>query len=108
MTSPEQIHYWNQVRIDAMKDGFKKTNAQIEENERYEVQQYGKTQEQINLIHAKYQRQRLDAQEKYNKERLNNGKAAAKKLEEADNELRKLLIENMKELMSITFRTLIS
>lgn len=97
MTSPEQIHYWNQVRIDAMKDGFKKTNAQIEENERYEVQQYGKTQEQIDLIHAKYQRQRLDAQEKYNKERLNKGKAAAKKLEEADNELRKLLIENMKD-----------
>ena len=50
MTSEQQIHYWNQVRIDGMKDGWAKTKAQIEENRRHEVAENGKTQEQIDLI----------------------------------------------------------
>ena len=97
MTSEGQIHYWNQVRIDAMKEGAEKTMAQIKENERHEIFEQGKTEEQINLIHAKYQRQRLDAQEKYNKEALDKAKAAGEKLKAAENELIALRIENMKE-----------
>lgn len=97
MTSEGQIHYWNQVRIDAMKDGAKKTMAQIQENERHEIVEQGKTEEQITLIHNKYQRQRLDAQEKYNKEALDKAKAAGEKLKAAENELIALRIENMKE-----------
>lgn len=97
MTSEAQIHYWNQVRIDAMKDGLKKELAQIQENERHEITEVGKTQEQINLIHAKYQRQRLNAQEKANKEAANKAKEANKKQIAAENELIALRIENMKD-----------
>ena len=96
-TSEAQIHYWNQVRIDAMKDGLKKELAQIQENERHEITEVGKTQEQINLIHAKYQRQRLNAQEKANKEAANKAKEANKKQIAAENELIALRIENMKD-----------
>lgn len=96
-TSAEQIHHWNQVRIDAMKDGLKKTLAQIEENQRYEIQQEGKTEEQINLIKAKYQRQRLDAQEKAGKEGLAKQKEINKKIQDADNQLIALRIANMKD-----------
>lgn len=97
MTSEGQIHYWNQVRIDGMKDGLKKSLEQIKENERHEIVETGKTQKQIDLIHKKYERQRLDAQEKYNKEALEKNKAAHKKLVDAENELIALRIENMKE-----------
>ena len=97
MTSEGQIHYWNQVRIDAMKDGMKKEMAQIQENERHEVVEYGKTQEQINLIHAKYQRQRQNAQDRANKESANKAKEYSKKLKDAENELIAIRIENMKE-----------
>lgn len=97
MTSEGQIHYWNQVRIDAMKDGMKKEMAQIQENERHEVVEYGKTQEQINLIHAKYQRQRLNAQDKANKEAQSKAKEHNRKLRDAENELIALRIENMKD-----------
>lgn len=106
MTSEGQIHYWNQVRIDAMKDGMAKEMAQIQENERHEVVEYGKTQEQINLIHAKYQRQRQNAQDRANKESVNKAKEYSKKLKDAENELIAIRIENMrdgleKELASI-------
>lgn len=97
MTSEGQIHYWNQVRIDAMKDGMKKEMAQIQENERHEVVEYGKTQEQINLIHAKYQRQRQNAQDRANKESANKAKEYSKKLRDAENELIAIRIENMKD-----------
>lgn len=97
MTSEGQIHYWNQVRIDAMKDGMKKEMAQIQENERHEIVEYGKTQEQINLIHNKYQRQRTNAQERADKDRLNKAREAGKKQRDAENELIALRIENMKE-----------
>lgn len=97
MTSEGQIHYWNQVRIDAMKDGLNKELAQIQENERHEVVEYGKTQEQINLIHNKYARQRQNAQDKANKESANKAKDYAKKLKDAENELIAIRIENMKE-----------
>lgn len=97
MTSEGQIHYWNQVRIDAMKDGMKKEMAQIQENERHEVVEYGKTQEQINLIHAKYQRQRQNAQDRANKESANKAKEYSKKLKDAENELIAIRIENMKD-----------
>lgn len=97
MTSEGQIHYWNQVRIDAMKDGMKKEMAQIQENERHEVVEYGKTQEQISLIHAKYQRQRQNAQDRANKESANKAKEYSKKLRDAENELIAIRIENMKD-----------
>ena len=97
MTSPQQIHHWNQVRIDAMKDGLKKTLAQIQENERYEIQQEAKTDEQRKLIEAKYQRQRLDAQEKAGKESLAKQKEINKKMQDAENQLIALRIANMKD-----------
>lgn len=97
MTSAQQVHYWNQVRIDSMKEGWNKAKAQIDENERYEIVEYGKTQEQIDLIHKKYNRQRLTAQEKYNKEAADKAKEARDKQREAENQLIALQIENMKE-----------
>ena len=97
MTSPQQVHHWNQVRIDAMKDGLKKTLAQIQENERYEIQQEAKTDEQRKLIEAKYQRQRLEAQEKAGKDALAKQKEINKQMQDADNQLIALRIANMKE-----------
>lgn len=97
MTSPEQVHHWNQVRIDAMKEGWEKTKAQIEENQRYEIQREGHTEEQKKLIQAKYRRQYLDAQEKFNKEAVEKAKAHAEKLKNVDDWLAKLRIENMQK-----------
>ena len=97
MTSPEQIHHWNQVRIDAMKEGSSKIKAQLDEDERYEISKYGHTQEQINLIHAKYNRKRLEQQEKYNEQAKNKAKALARELESAEKELNSLRIANMKD-----------
>lgn len=97
MTSPEQIHYWNQVRIDAMKDGLAKEKAQIAENERYEIQQKAHTEEQVNLLHAKYARQRKNAEEKAAKDRQSSAKSNGKKLIDIENELIALRIENMKD-----------
>lgn len=97
MTSQEQIHYWNQVRIDAMKDGMEKELAQIRENERYELATVAKTEEQQSLLRAKYERQRLNAQERANKERVSKAKDLNKKLKDAENELISLRIENMND-----------
>ena len=97
MTSPEQIHYWNQVRIDAMKDGYAKAKAQIDENERYEIQQRAHTEEQITLLHNKYNRQRQEAQERYNKKNQKSAKSNGKKLIDIQNEIEALRIENMEE-----------
>lgn len=97
MTSEGQIHYWNNVRIDAMKDGLQKELAQIKENERHEIATTALTEEQINLLHQKYQRQRLNAQEKANKDSLQKTKEHGKKLREAENELMSLRIDNMKD-----------
>ena len=99
MTSPEQIHYWNQVRIDAMKDGYAKAKAQIDENERYEIQQKAHTEEQVTLLHNKYNRQRQEAQERYNKKNQKSAKSSGKKLQDIENELIALRIENMKNGM---------
>ena len=97
MTSPEQIHHWMQVRIDAMAEGTGKIKAQIDADEKYEIAQYGKTQEQINLIHAKYNRKRLDALKKYNDQAKEKAKKHANELEAVEKELNSLRIENMKE-----------
>ena len=97
MTSQEQIHYWAQVRIDAMKDGLEKEKAQIAENERYELATVAKTEEQQKLLRAKYARQRKNAEEKDAKDRLSKAKEHGKKLQDAENELIALRIENMKE-----------
>lgn len=97
MTSAQQVHHWNQVRIDAMKDGWEKTKAQIKENQRYELQQEGHTEEQKKLIQAKYRRQYLDAQEKFGKEAADKAKDIAKKQQEAENQLIALRIANMKD-----------
>ena len=97
MTSQEQIHYWAQVRIDAMKDGLEKEKAQIAENERYELATVAKTAEQQKLLRAKYARQRKNAEEKDAKDRLSKAKEHGKKLQDAENELIALRIENMKD-----------
>ena len=97
MTSPQQVHHWNQVRIDAMKDGIDKTKAQILENQRWQIQQEAKTEEQKNLIKAKYDRELKNAEERYRKESVEKAKANAKKLQDVDDWLIKLRIENMKK-----------
>ena len=97
MTSQQQIHYWNQVRIDAMKEGAEKQRAQIAENERYELATVAKTEEQQQLIRAKYDRQRKDAEEKAANDRVSKAKEHNKKLIDAENELIALRIENMKD-----------
>ena len=99
MTSPEQIHYWNQVRIDAMKDGYAKAKATIDENERYEIQQRAHTEEQVTLLHNKYNRQRQEAKERYDKKNQKSTKSSGKKLQDIENELIALRIENMKNGM---------
>lgn len=97
MTSPEQIHHWNQVRIDAMEDGFEKTKAQILENQRWQIEQEGKTAEQQKLIKAKYAREMKNAEEKYRKEAVTKAKEHAKKLNDVNDWLAKLRIENMQK-----------
>lgn len=97
MTSEEQIHYWNQVRIDAMKDGLNKELEQIKENQRHEIVTVAKTEEQQKLIRAKYDRQRQNARDKAAKENLSKAKEYGKKLVDAENELIALRIENMKD-----------
>ena len=97
MTSPEQIHYWNQVRIDGMKDGMKKTMALIDENERYEIVQYGKTQKQISLIQQKYERQRENARKNASAKYSKNVKADGKKLADLEDELILLRLNNLKD-----------
>lgn len=97
MTSPEQIHYWNQVRIEGMKEGWKKTKAQIDENERWEIQQYGKTQEQISMIQQKYAQQRASAREKVNKDAASKNKEWQQKARAAEDEYQRLTIALMKD-----------
>lgn len=96
MTSPQQIHYWNQVRIEGMQEGWNKTKAQIDENERYEIEQYGKTQEQIDLIQKKYAQQRAEARKKANKDAQSKNKAHLDKMRAAEDEYQRLTIELMK------------
>lgn len=97
MTSEEQIHYWNQVRIDGMKKGSAKIKAQMDEDERYEIAKHGHTQEQIDLIRQKYNRKRLDEQDKYNSQSNSKAKQHAKDVENAEKELNALRIENMND-----------
>lgn len=97
MTSEAQIHHWNQVRIDAMAEGNAKIAAQNEENRRHEIAQYGKTQEQIDMINAKYNRQRLNQQQKYNEQAKNKAKQHAREIEAVEKELNQLRIQNMAE-----------
>ena len=97
MTSPEQIRHWAQVRIDAMKEGLTKTRAQIKIEEDYEIAQYGKTQEQIDMIRAKYARKRQEAEEKDAKERQKKAEDASKKLHDAQVDLENTRIQAMQE-----------
>jgi hypothetical protein len=95
--SESQIHHWNQVRIDAMAEGSAKIAAQMAEDERHEIAQYGHTQEQITLIQKKYQRKRLDETKKHNKKVSSEAKKNAKEQLEAEKDLANLRIANMKE-----------
>lgn len=97
MTSPEQIRHWAQVRVDAMKDGLTKTRAQIKLEEDYEIAQYGKTQEQIDMIRAKYARKKQEAEEKDTKERQRKAEDASKKLHDAQVDLENTRIQAMQE-----------
>ena len=96
MTSPEQIHYWNQVRIDGMKDGIKKEIATIDEAERYEIEQHGKTLEQIGLINAKYERQRERARKNASTKSSKSTKDDAKKLYDLEYQFRLMQLNNLK------------
>lgn len=95
--SESQVHHWNQVRIDAMAEGAAKIAAQMAEDERHEIAQYGHTQEQITLIQQKYQRKRLDETKKHNKKVSSEAKKNAKEQLEAEKDLANLKIANMKE-----------
>ena len=95
--SEAQIHHWNQVKIDAMEEGAAKIAAQMAEDERHEIAQYGKTQEQITLIQKKYQRKRLDEQKKHNKKVSSEAKKNAREQLEAERDLANLRVANMKE-----------
>ena len=95
MTSAEQVHHWNQVRIDGMKEGSAKIKAQIDENERYEIEQTAHTEEQVKMIKEKYARQRENQLKSYYKSQSSLSKEHQKKLNDAEDELMKLRIENM-------------
>ena len=95
MTSAEQVHHWNQVRIDGMKEGTGKIKAQIDENERYEIQQTAHTEEQVKMVREKYARQREAQLKSYYKSQSSLSKEHQKKLSDAEDELMKLRIENM-------------
>ena len=95
MTSAEQVHHWNQVRIDGMKEGSAKIKAQIDENERYEIEQTAHTEEQVKMVRAKYARQRENQLKSYYKSQSSLSKEHQKKLNDAEDELMKLRIENM-------------
>ena len=97
MTSPEQIHYWNMVRIEGMKEGWNKTKAQIDEEERYEIEQRAHTEEQVGLLQKKYAEKRRKAREQENKKGAKDAKKSAKTMQDAENELIRLRIENMKD-----------
>ena len=97
MTSPQQVHYWNMVRIEGMKEGWKKTKAQLDEEERYEIEQTAHTEEQKNLVRAKYAEKRRKAQEQENKKNAKSSKKSGKSLQDIENELMKLRTENMEE-----------
>lgn len=95
--SEKWVHYWNQVRIDSKKDGNAKIIAQIEENRRHEIAEHGDTQEHIDAINAKYNRQRLEQQDKYNEQAKNKAKQHAREIEAVEKELNQLRIQNMAE-----------
>lgn len=95
--SEAQVHRWNQVRIDAMEEGAAKIAAQMAEDERHEIAQYAKTQEQVELIQKKYQRKRLDETKKHNEKIARERKKNAKEQLEAERDLSNLRIANMKE-----------
>lgn len=95
--SEAQIHHWNQVKIDAMEEGAKKIAAQMAENERHEIAQYGHTQEQISLIKKKYERLRLNKQNEYNNKAQSETKKNQREQLEAEKDLANLRIANMKE-----------
>lgn len=97
MSSIEQQHYWEQVRIDGMKDSSEKIKAQIENDRKLEIAQRGKTQEQIDLINQKYRRKEQEELEKFYKQQRDKAKQHGREIESAKKELESLRIENMKE-----------
>ena len=100
MTSPEQVRHWMQVRIDGMKEGVDKIKAQLEADEKYEIAQYGNTQEQIDLIRAKYARKREEQLKRYNDQEKSKAKQHQKEITSAENELARLRIQNMNESLA--------
>ena len=97
MTSPQQVHYWEMVRIEGMKKGWARTKAQLDEEQRYEKEQYAHTKEQRDLIDKKYEQKRKEAREQEAKKGAKDAKKAGKTLQDAENELLALRIENMKD-----------
>lgn len=93
MTSPQQIHHWNEVRIAGMAEGNAKIRAEIDEQERWEIEQTAKTQEQIDLIRKKYDRIR----EQRLADRNKKAKKSAEELARIEKDLESLRTQNMKE-----------
>lgn len=85
-SSAEMAHKWMQVRNEGIKNEYQRSIAQLEENERYEIAQEAKTQEQITAIHQKYARLRADLD-----------KQQGNKYREAENDLRRTRIQAMRE-----------
>lgn len=93
--------YWAQVRIDAMAKGSDKIKEQIKLNAKKEkdalIQEYGMLpKERAKMIDAKYAREEKEQLEALNKTRRDSNKKAAKAEEDAEKELRRVKIEQMK------------
>jgi hypothetical protein len=76
----------NQWRIDAMKDGYAKSLAEIDKAQKEEEAKWVGNQEALNAIEAKYARQRQEIWKQEKKARL-----------DSDNELMRLRIEKMRD-----------
>lgn len=76
----------NQWRIDAMKDGYAKSLAEIDKSQKEEQAKWIGNEEALNAIEAKYARQRQEIWRQEKKARL-----------DSDNELMRLRIEKMRD-----------
>lgn len=96
-TRAETVRRWAQVEIDAMADGINKTLKQIKLNEQAEIDNYAKTENDIALIKAKYDRQRLNAQKQHNEQAAAEAKQNAQKRLAAERDLEQLRLEALED-----------
>lgn len=89
--------FWRQVRIDVMDDGVSKIREQNKLDREKELSEYGKTQEQRNLINKKYDKELQRQIDDFNQKRKDKANEAAKKLAQAETDLQNLRIQNMRD-----------